>query len=185
MDESLFMYAEDTEWCWRLAWHAVTGRDPAAATVDLISHGRLRLVLGGGWWRREHREFGYPFPSAGDRLASLADAVEILRRALSTSEPFRYVGRQHRTVQTAFHVGETAPPALREFRPETGLCGSSDQMMGRAAALAALEVDGTIGFVDGISGLQRLAEVLPRLRDAVGDEPRRNEENVVTGADRA
>ena len=52
-----------------------------AATVDIISGGRTEMGIGAGWYEHEWNAYGYGFPPAGDRLAMLADGVEIMRQA--------------------------------------------------------------------------------------------------------
>ena len=60
-------------------------RNPAylakvAATVDVISGGRVDLGVGAGWSEQEWRAYGYGFPAARDRLGMLVEGVQIMRR---------------------------------------------------------------------------------------------------------
>ncbi|MGN2636650.1 LLM class F420-dependent oxidoreductase [Nocardia takedensis] len=57
-----------------------------AATVDLISGGRVEMGIGGGWYEHEWRAYGYGFPSAGDRLRRLDEGVQIFRQAWTKGE---------------------------------------------------------------------------------------------------
>lgn len=64
-------------------------RNPAylakvAATVDVISGGRVEMGIGAGWYEREWRAYGYGFPRAGERLAQLDEGVQIMQRAWTT-----------------------------------------------------------------------------------------------------
>ena len=63
----------------------VTFRHPsllanAVATVDHISGGRVELGIGAGWMELEHESFGFAFPPQKERLAMLAEQLEIVRR---------------------------------------------------------------------------------------------------------
>jgi F420-dependent oxidoreductase-like protein len=64
-------------------------RNPAylakvAATVDLISGGRVEMGIGGGWYEHEWRAYGYGFPTAGERLGRLDEGVQIMRQLWAT-----------------------------------------------------------------------------------------------------
>jgi F420-dependent oxidoreductase-like protein len=66
-------------------------RNPAylakvAATIDLISGGRVEMGIGGGWYEHEWRAYGYGFPGAGDRLGMLDEGVQIMRQLWTTGE---------------------------------------------------------------------------------------------------
>jgi len=67
----------------------VSYRNPAylakvAATIDVISGGRLEMGIGGGWYEKEWRAYGYGFPSAGERLGRLREGVQIFRDMWTT-----------------------------------------------------------------------------------------------------
>ncbi len=66
-----------------------------AATLDVISEGRLELGLGWGSMREELGTFGFPNEPARQRATRLVDALEILKR-MFTGEPFDYHGHHYR-----------------------------------------------------------------------------------------
>lgn len=64
-------------------------RNPAylakvAATVDVISGGRVEMGIGAGWYEHEWRAYGYGFPGPGERLARLDEGVQIMQQAWRT-----------------------------------------------------------------------------------------------------
>jgi len=65
-----------------------------AASVDILSGGRLVLGLGAGWNEREHRAFGIPFPSLRERIDQLEEGIEVILRLLGDG-PARFDGRYY------------------------------------------------------------------------------------------
>jgi F420-dependent oxidoreductase-like protein len=64
-------------------------RNPAylakvAATIDIISEGRVEMGIGAGWYEHEWLAYGYGFPSAGERIGRLAEGVQIFRDLWTT-----------------------------------------------------------------------------------------------------
>ena len=74
-------------------------RNPAylakvAATVDVISGGRVEMGIGAGWYEHEWRAYGYGFPGAGERLGMLDEGVQIMRQ-LWTAGTATLAGRHY------------------------------------------------------------------------------------------
>ncbi|PYM95298.1 MAG: LLM class F420-dependent oxidoreductase [Candidatus Rokuibacteriota bacterium] len=68
-----------------------TYRHPAvvakmAATVDVISGGRLILGLGAAWQENEHAAYGIPFYTVGERLARLDEACRVIKALWTQSK---------------------------------------------------------------------------------------------------
>lgn len=82
-----------------------TYRHPAvlakmAATLDHISEGRLVLGLGAGWQENEHKAYGIPFYTVGERLARLDEACQVIR-ALFADGHASFSGRHYQLADAA------------------------------------------------------------------------------------
>jgi alkanesulfonate monooxygenase SsuD/methylene tetrahydromethanopterin reductase-like flavin-dependent oxidoreductase (luciferase family) len=76
-------------------------RNPAllakmAATVDVMSHGRLLFGFGAGWYEHEWRAYGYGFPDVPFRMRMFREAVQIVHAMLTEDHP-QFQG-QHYTI---------------------------------------------------------------------------------------
>ncbi len=92
----------------------VTYRNPAilakqVTTLDVVSSGRAILGIGAAWHDVEHVAFGVDFPSDGERLDRLEEAVQIAR-AMFTEEAPSFHGRHYRI--------ESIKNLPRPIRPE-------------------------------------------------------------------
>ena len=116
-------------------------RNPAylakvAATVDVISEGRLEMGIGAGWYEHEWRAYGYGFPSAGERLQALREGVEIMQQMWTTGYG-NYAG-EHFTVDGAMCFprplqGDSAPGSPRNGIP-VWIAGGGEKKTLRIAA---------------------------------------------------
>jgi len=63
-----------------------------AATLDVISNGRLEFGIGAGWRKEEYIAYGFPFPSAAVRIQQLDEALSIIKK-LWTEEKANFKGK--------------------------------------------------------------------------------------------
>ncbi len=57
-----------------------------AASIDVISGGRVEMGIGAGWYQGEYEGYGYDFPKPSVRIGMLAEAVEIMQRMWTEDE---------------------------------------------------------------------------------------------------
>ncbi|GIU83327.1 MAG: LLM class F420-dependent oxidoreductase [Acidimicrobiales bacterium] len=111
-------------------------RNPAllakmAATVDVMSGGRLDFGIGAGWYRNEYLAYGYEFTSPARRIRGLEEAVEIIRRLWAEQE-VTYEGRVHRVSRA-----QCDPKPLQCPSPPVLIGGSGEQLTLRVVARLA------------------------------------------------
>ncbi len=71
-----------------------------AAQIDVISGGRFTLGLGAGWQENEHRAFGIPLYSLGERSGRLEEAAAVITSMFS---------QERTTFQGRYYQLENAP----------------------------------------------------------------------------
>jgi F420-dependent oxidoreductase-like protein len=94
----------------------VTYRNPAhlakiVTTLDVISGGRAILGIGAAWYDVEHEGLGFDFPSAGERLDRLEEALQICRGMFAGTTP-TFDGVFYRT-----HEAHNIPPPVQPGGP--------------------------------------------------------------------
>jgi F420-dependent oxidoreductase-like protein len=65
-----------------------------AASIDVISGGRVEMGIGGGWFENEYLAYGYQFPRPAVRLGELAEGVEIMKR-MWTEDAVHFDGKHY------------------------------------------------------------------------------------------
>ncbi len=99
-----------------------------AASIDVISGGRLEMGIGAGWYQGEYEAYGYEFPRPAVRIGQLAEAVEIMK-LMWTEDEARFKGR-HYMVDGAI----CRPKPLQDPHPPLWIAGGGEQLTLRVAA---------------------------------------------------
>jgi probable F420-dependent oxidoreductase len=104
-----------------------------AATLDVLSAGRLTLGIGIGWSAEEFAALGVPFPRRAQRTAEYVAAM----RTLWADDPASFTGEF-----TCFESVRVNPKPVRDSRIPIVLGGNSDASLARVATFG----DGWYGF---------------------------------------
>ena len=107
-----------------------------AATLDLLSGGRLELGIGAGHMRHEHVDAGLPFPAVSERWVHTAAVVAEVRRRLADESHVPAPVQQPVPVLVA-GMGERALRVAAEHADIVGLAGAV-QVAGRPAGTFTL-----------------------------------------------
>jgi alkanesulfonate monooxygenase SsuD/methylene tetrahydromethanopterin reductase-like flavin-dependent oxidoreductase (luciferase family) len=94
-----------------------------SSMVDVISKGRLEFGIGAGWYEEEAVAYGIPFPSPGERVGRLDEAVQIIR-AMWTKRSVSFDGTYY-TLRNA--VNEPKP--LQRPHPPIWIGGNKEKML--------------------------------------------------------
>lgn len=140
-------------------------RNPAvqakvAATVDVISNGRLEFGIGAGVQREEHEAYGFTFPEPGARIDRMKEAVEIIK-ALWTQERTTYVGK-------SFEVNDAfcEPKPLQKPHPPITIGGAGEKFTLKVTAQYANRAD--FGYLPSIEEYKDKLMVLENHCKAIG-----------------
>src|SRR5215207_5580416 len=95
----------------------VTYRQPGVlvktvTTLDVLSGGRAELGIGAGWYEREHRALGVPFPPLAERFERLEETLQICLQMWSDDDG-PYEGRHHRLAETLCRPAPVSRPRPR------------------------------------------------------------------------
>ncbi|GAA3228634.1 TIGR03621 family F420-dependent LLM class oxidoreductase [Actinocorallia longicatena] len=102
-----------------------------AATIDILSGGRLELGLGTGWMAHDYERAGLILDPPGVRIARLAESLRVMK-GLWRGGPFTFQGEHY-----AINGLDQMPIPISEGGPRIMLGGGGPKML----ALAAREAD--------------------------------------------
>ncbi|MGH7310888.1 MAG: TIGR03621 family F420-dependent LLM class oxidoreductase, partial [Candidatus Rokuibacteriota bacterium] len=102
-----------------------------AATIDMLTDGRLELGLGAGYMRVEYEQAGLRFDRGGIRVDRLSESVPIIKMLLSGAE-VTFAGQHYRVTGHTIH-----PRPVQRPHPPIIIGGNGLRLL----ALAAKEAD--------------------------------------------
>jgi F420-dependent oxidoreductase-like protein len=110
-----------------------TYRHPAvlanmAATVDIISTGRLDLGMGAGWNEYEHHSMGIPLYAPGERIRRLGEACALIKQ-LFTQDVTSFKGRYYQLEEA-----RCEPKPIQKPHPPLLIGGGGEQLTLRIVA---------------------------------------------------
>jgi probable F420-dependent oxidoreductase len=141
-----------------------------AATLDLLSDGRLELGIGAGWMTVDYEKAGMPLDRPGVRIARLEESITILK-GLFADGPFSFRG-EHYTVTEL----DGQPKPVQRPHPPFVIGGGGKKVLALAAREASVVgINANLRSGDGNSPdaassltSTRTDEKLQWLREAAG-----------------
>lgn len=129
-----------------------------AATIDVISGGRLEMGIGAGWYDHEYRGYGYEFGKPSHRIGMLREGVEIMRQ-MWTEDVVSYDGRHYQLDGAICQPKPVQHPSIPLW-----VAGGGEQLTLNVAARYAQYTN----FGDSVEEFQHKSKVLRSHCDDVG-----------------
>ena len=153
-------------------------RNPAllakiAATLDVISGGRLEFGIGAGVQETEHCAYGFPFPRSGVRVDRLEEAIAVIK-ALWSEKRASFKGR-HYCIEKAV----CEPKPLQKPHPPITIGGNGEKLMLRVTAQHADRYDW--GYLPSLELYTHKLKVLENHCIEVGRDPKEIEKSCWPG----
>jgi len=124
-----------------------------AASVHLLTGGRLELGVGAGWARREYAQAGLQYDPAGVRVARFEEYLQVLKGLLAASEPFSFQGQ--------FFQLQEYRPLPKHARPIRILAaGGSPRILAIAGRLADIISVSTPATADGRVDMPKISRAI-------------------------
>ena len=141
-----------------------------AATLDLLSEGRLELGIGAGWMSSDYEEAGMTYDRPGIRIERMVEAVHVLK-GLFGDEPFSYSG-DHYTINNL----NSTPKPVQKPHPPFLIGGGGPRFLklaGKHADIVGINPNLAAGVITPEMGsdatAERYEEKLSWVREGAGD----------------
>ena len=126
-----------------------------AATLDVLSEGRLELSLGAGWMRTDYDEAGLPYDHPAVRVARFEEAVKVVQGLLRTNGSFDFHGEYYEV------LGHTLTPRpVQQPGPPLIIGGGGKRVLSFAARHADI-VSINVNLREGTGGAETAADATP------------------------
>ena len=154
-----------------------------AATIDVLSDGRLELGLGAGWMTADYEQGGFALDSASTRIARLDESLRVIK-GLMADGPFTFAGEHY-----AIAGLDGEPKPVQRPHPPIIVGGGGPRILAVAAEHAQIVginanlKAGAGTHPDTVHSLTAVAtdEKLARLRAAAGQRYEELEIQTLTG----
>jgi probable F420-dependent oxidoreductase len=130
------------------------------ATLDVLSGGRLTLIVGAGYLRSEFRALGVEF---GERNELLDEAIEVIMR-LWLDDSFEYHGKHFTAIGQV-----SSPPPVQRPHPPIWIGGNSLRARQKAALLASGWAPMQLDATGAATARTRPMHTVPEVADAIAD----------------
>jgi len=127
-----------------------------AATIDLLSDGRLELGLGAGWMRTDYEQSGMPYDPPQVRVDRFEEALAVIK-GLMADGPFTFEGRHYRITG---HEG--LPKPTQRPHPPIVIGGGGRRVLGIAGREADI-VSINPNLKDGTGGAETAPNLVPAM----------------------
>jgi F420-dependent oxidoreductase-like protein len=119
----------------------------AVAQVDAMSGGRVELGIGTGWFEAEHKAYGVPFPSLGERFDRLEEQLAVIVGLWETpvGERFTYRGAHYQVIDSP-----ALPKPVQRPRPPIVIGGGGARRTPALAARYADEFNAAFASVENV-----------------------------------
>jgi probable F420-dependent oxidoreductase len=139
-----------------------------AATIDVLSNGRLELGIGTGYYKSDYEGSGIPLQAPGVRVARFKEAVRLIK-GFFEGEPFSFEGEYYQV-----HDLKGIPLPIQRPHPPIMMGGGSKRVLGiaaREADIVSLNIRTTPGGGFDLSSLtiEAAAQKVEWIRQAAGE----------------